>query len=463
MADQHVLQTGYDHKTYQYHLLGLAHHKAAATLYNSFNVLPLKNRITMMNKKRTKEIGRTKYLMFLPLAALLMIISNIEAVARTTKDFAKDVIQAVEEKTGQTGETLQSIATETSEPTIPTATPLPKKKVEYKGVVVDDTGKGLADATLGAEILNDGTFQKINIPDTKTDANGNFSFTAIEGITTITIDNKDISASMNIKSQDRLNLKIVLLSAAARKKMEENLEVFDVVEKMPVFPGGQTALMEYISQNLRYPAKAHQERIQGRVIAGFVVEKDGSISTPTIVRSVSPEVDAEAIRVLSTMPKWTPGTQRGKEVRVRYTVPILFKLNEPEAEEIKNSKLDEVVVVAYATDENTDTDTSDTILENAEEMPKYPGGTEGLMRYLAKNIKYPVDAQKSKTQGRVVVQIIIDKEGRVTSPKIVQSVSPSLDAEAIRVITGMPRWEPGKNKGETLAVQYTLPINFKLQ
>ena len=125
--------------------------------------------------------------------------------------------------------------------------------------------------------------------------------------------------------------------------------------------------------------------------------------------------------------------------------------------------LDEVVVVAYATDENTDTDTSDTILENAEEMPKYSGGTEGLMRYLAKNIKYPVDAQKSKTQGRVVVQIIIDKEGRVTSPKIVQSVSPSLDAEAIRVITGMPRWEPGKNKGETLAVQYTLPINFKLQ
>ena len=72
------------------------------------------------------------------------------------------------------------------------------------------------------------------------------------------------------------------------------------------------------------------------------------------------------------MPKWTPGTQRGKEVRVRYTVPILFKLSEPEAEEIKNSKLDEVVVVAYATNENTATDASDTILENAEEMPNTP-------------------------------------------------------------------------------------------
>ncbi|WP_300851820.1 M56 family metallopeptidase, partial [uncultured Bacteroides sp.] len=84
LADNRVLETGYDSKTYQYHLLGLSHHKAAATIYNSFNVLPLKKRIKMMNKKRTREIGRTKYIMFLPLAALLMIISNIEAVARTT-------------------------------------------------------------------------------------------------------------------------------------------------------------------------------------------------------------------------------------------------------------------------------------------------------------------------------------------------------------------------------------------
>ena len=384
-------------------------------------------------------------------------------MARTTKDFARDVIQAVEEKTERADETPQPAVVETSEPATPTAIPLQEKKVEYKGIVVDETGKGLANATLGAEVLNNGTFQEINIPDTKTDSNGKFSFTAIEGITTVTISNKDIAASENISKQDRLNLKIVLPSAAARKKMEEDLEVFDVVEKMPVFPGGQTALMEYITKNLRYPAKAHQERTQGRVIAGFVVEKDGAISTPTIIRSVSPEVDAEAIRVLSTMPKWTPGTQKGKEVRVRYTVPILFQLSEPKAEEIKNSKLDEVVVVGYATDENTTADASDNALENAEEMPKYPGGTNGLMRYLAKTIKYPSDAQKSKKQGRVVVQIIVDKEGCVTSPKIVQSVSPSLDAEAIRVVTGMPRWEPGKNKGEAVAVQYTLPISFKLQ
>ena len=93
MADARVLENGYDSKAYQYHLLGLSHHKAAATIYNSFNVLPLKNRIKMMNKRRTKEKGRTKYIMFLPLAALLMIVSNIEVVARTTERFAKEVME----------------------------------------------------------------------------------------------------------------------------------------------------------------------------------------------------------------------------------------------------------------------------------------------------------------------------------------------------------------------------------
>lgn len=460
LADQHVLQTGHDYKTYQYHLLGLAHHKAAATLYNSFNVLPLKNRIKMMNKKRTKKIGRTKYLIFIPLAALLMIVSNIEAIARTSKDFVRDVIQAVEVRTEATTETLQPAAAEITTPDAPSSTPLQEKIVEYKGVIVDETGKGIANATVGAEILNNDVFRKIDIPDTKTDAKGNFSFKAVEGVTTITIKTKDSASSSNISKQSRLNLKIELPSAAARQRMEQEQEVFDVVENMPEFPGGTTAMMEYIAKNLRYPAKAHQAGIQGRVIASFIVEKDGSISHPGIMRSVNPDLDAEAIRVLSAMPKWKPGTQRGKEVRVRYTVPVNFKLNKPEAEEIKNSKLDEVVVVGYAPESTPATPT--LVLENAEEMPKFPGGLQGLMQYLAKNIKYPTDAQQSKTQGRVVLQMIVNKDGGVISPKIIQSVSPSLDAEAIRIVLNMPRWEPGKDKGEPVAVQYTLPITFTL-
>lgn len=385
MADQRVLQTGYDYKVYQYHLLGLAHHKAAATLYNSFNVLPLKNRIKMMNKKRTKEIGRTKYLLFLPLAALLLIISNIEAVARTTKSLAREVIQTVEKSTEQVTKAAGQITEQATveEVTIPKETPV---------------DIGITDKAPSA------IMQKVNTGDN---------------------------------------------------------DIFDVVEEMPVFPGGQAALMGFIAKNLRYPVKAQEGGIQGRVVARFIVEKDGSVSNLAVARSVSSELDAEAIRVLSTMPKWTPGKQRGKEVRVKYTVPIAFRLSGPEVEEIKDSKLEEVVVVGYAPKD--DVITPEVVLESAEVMPKYPGGTSGLMSYLARNIKYPFDAQQSKTQGGVVIQMIVNKDGHVISPKVIQSVSPSLDAEAIRVVMGMPRWEPGKNDGQTVAVQYTLPITFKLQ
>ena len=104
-------------------------------------------------------------------------------------------------------------------------------------------------------------------------------------------------------------------------------DAFDVVEQMPEYPGGPKALMEFLNNNVQYPAEAEKAGIQGRVIATFVVEKDGSISQPTVVKSVNPLLDAEAIRVISAMPNWIPGKQNGKVVRVKYTVPLSFNLD----------------------------------------------------------------------------------------------------------------------------------------
>jgi TonB family protein len=101
---------------------------------------------------------------------------------------------------------------------------------------------------------------------------------------------------------------------------------FDVVEHMPQYPGGASALFEFLSKTVKYPAAAEKAGTQGRVIVTFVVEQDGSIAEPTVVKSVSPELDAEAVRVINTMPNWEPGTQNGKAVRVKYTVPINFAL-----------------------------------------------------------------------------------------------------------------------------------------
>ena len=103
-------------------------------------------------------------------------------------------------------------------------------------------------------------------------------------------------------------------------------EIFVVVEKQPEFPGGTTALMKFLGDNIKYPVIAQENGIQGRVITNFVVERDGSISDVQVVRGQDPSLDKEAVRVIKTMPKWAPGQQRGKPVRVRFTLPVVFRL-----------------------------------------------------------------------------------------------------------------------------------------
>lgn len=103
--------------------------------------------------------------------------------------------------------------------------------------------------------------------------------------------------------------------------------VYDVVEQMPSFPGGISGLRTYLNQNIRYPAEAQENCVQGRVVVSFVVGKDGHISDVTVLRSVDPSLDKEAVRVIRNMPRWTPGKQGGEPVKVRYNVPVSFRLN----------------------------------------------------------------------------------------------------------------------------------------
>ena len=109
-------------------------------------------------------------------------------------------------------------------------------------------------------------------------------------------------------------------------KPEVSNKVFDVVEEMPSFPGGQGALMSFLNSNIKYPVVAQENGVQGRVIVGFVVERDGSITDVKVMRSVDPSLDREAQRVVKAMPRWKPGKQNGSAVRVKYTVPVVFRL-----------------------------------------------------------------------------------------------------------------------------------------
>lgn len=359
MADNRVLEAGHDSKSYQYHLLGLAHQKSTITLSNSFNVLPLKNRITMMNKKRTKEIGRTKYLLFLPLALALMIVSNIEAVARTTKSIAQEVIQTVEEQ------------------------------IEPKSPIEENAPSHTADA---------------------------------------------------LQSQ---------ADNAARQTTQRNPEeqtVFEVVEKMPEFPGGLTEMNRFINSHLRYPPIAQENGIHGQVVVQFIIRANGTITDCTVVKSAHPTLDAEALRVIKEMPKWHPGRQRGIAVATRMTVPVRFRL----------------IGEASETTSSSDKNLENKVFDVVEQAAEFPGGMKACLAYMYKNIKYPTVAMEAGIQGQVVIQMVIDKNGKISNPKIVRGVSPELNAEALRIVNSMPQWIPGKQKGKNVATRFTLPIRFRL-
>lgn len=299
LADNTVIQSGYDSKSYQYHLLGLAHHQSVTTLYNSFNVLHLKNRIMMMNKKRSPGIVRTKYLIFIPLVGILMLLSNIEAVARLTVRLA-------------------------NEATVSSA------MVTATGILVDETGQPL----IGASVVVKGGKER-----TITDRKGTFSLEVpANAILRCSYQGRE---SQEVLAADMTNNTHLSLSSKSR---EMNEQVFTVVEKMPSFPGGDAELLKYIATNIKYPKESQDNGEQGRVICSFIVGRDGSVNNPEVLRGVTPLLNEEAVRVINTMPRWNPGMQRGRAVAVKYTVPITFRLKSP-VEEAKEETLTVVDVM----------------------------------------------------------------------------------------------------------------------
>ena len=208
LADRNVIFSGIDRKTYQYHLLGIEHSRPVlANLSVNFNVLPLKRRIKMLNKKRTRNIMKSKYLMFIPLFGILLLSQQ----------------------------------------------QVNSKPCETKPV------------------------------------------------------------------------------ATLQKPVEPDDPVFETVEVMPEFPGGMESLMKYLGSHIKYPVAAVNKNLSGRVIVQFVVNKDGSPVEAEVVHSTSEIFNDAALNVIKGMPKWTPGEQKGKKVRVKYTIPVSFQTKQPKA------------------------------------------------------------------------------------------------------------------------------------
>ena len=213
------------------------------------------------------------------------------------------------------------------------------------------------------------------------------------------------------------------------------VEVFVDYEQQPMFPGGETALLKFLQENVKYPPKAVKDSIQGRVVVQFLIDPAGCVGEVKVVRSVSEELDAEAVRVVKTLPRFVPGRLFGKAVSAWYTLPVSFKLQD----KLEPAKPKDVEVKA-----------------------EFPGGEEALNQFLKDHIKYPPKAAKKRIQGRVEVAFWIDKSGKVHDVRVVDSVDKDLDREAVRVCKLLPDFIPATVNGELVEVLFKLPIKFNI-
>ena len=273
------------------------------------------------------------------------------------------------------------------------------------------------------------------------------------------VENKDVAESVQKDTPTSID-ETQVVAYATTPRAEEQGEIFMVVEEQPMFPGGMEELMKYLQKEIKYPQEAIDKGIGGKVIVQFVVNTDGSICNDSVVKSVDPILDAEAIRVVRSMPNWTPGKQRGEPVRVRFTMPVAFGMGGNTTSGTPHTYTNTTVKQKTVAKQD---DAEDEIVNAPEELAVYPGGMGELMKFLSRNIKYPKEAQDKGIQGRVVLQFVVNKDGSICDSKVVKAVDPQLDAEALRVINAMPNWTPGKQKGEPVRTRFTLPVHFRLQ
>jgi len=270
-ADQSVINHGINAKQYQLLLIKKAVGTRLYSMANSMNHSNLKKRITMMLQKKSNAWARLKYAYVLPLAAITMMA------------FARPEIS----------ETLNGISNAKVSHLIWKVNPPEAEKFSPEVLAVIDPAPSVMptgeQSLLSENIQTDGMPVQTNAPAEST--------------------------------------AVSLIPSSSTVRQVPDTTIFVIVEESPEFPGGDPARLAFIEQNVRYPKQAQEEGIQGRVALQFVVEKDGSITNVEILRGVDPELDVEALRVVRAMPKWIPGKQKGQPVRVRFTLPITFRLH----------------------------------------------------------------------------------------------------------------------------------------
>ena len=347
-ADGEVLSQGINARQYQYLLITKAASIGGYSLANGISHSTLKNRINMMLHTKSPRRSLLKLLALLPIVAVALAVN-----AETVTDYVYNEPQTPVKKGNKAGVInlgagKKIVVEKADEAKVEGALPADLEKFTVSGTVYDGSA-ATKSPIIGAIVKIVGSKKG-----TVTDMDGNFRLevTAGDRIEAIYMGFEPFTIGVSKVYSERNDYKIMLQKEGTNR---DTNKPYDVAEVMPQFPGGTGKLFEFLSMNVKYPVEAEKNDVQGRVIVTFVVEKDGEVSNAKVVKSVHPALDAEALRVINAMPKWTPGMQNGEAVRVKYTVPVTFRLQGKDSN-IGNAKADvdkganvlsEMVVVGF--------------------------------------------------------------------------------------------------------------------
>ena len=439
-ADRDVVATGVDKRDYMMLILQQCTAADFSGMSNNFSLILTKKRIKMITRNEKAKGLWWRLLATLPVLALLMIANT--KVAAQEQQPEKQMINV---EIGQF-----EIFDDNGLPMDLTDTIFYNEDgsyIQFKTTEAPDPITG--------EMRNKITATSCNADGTPNE-NIKFTLSAIEkhGDTTMyTVEPFSISS-------ENFRLSIQTTEDNPAWSLENsNDSIYDIVDQMPKFPGGEQAMFEFIGKNVKYPQKAKDEGVQGRVFIQFVVEKDGSINEVKLLRGIGGGCDEEALRVVKAMPKWEPGMHKGEHVRVSYCLPIFFKLNEKTESNSLAGAEDKM-----KPDKNG-------VYQIVEEMPRFPGDDKALMEYIQKNLAMPdkykanADENPKLAEYRTLVKFVVNEDGSISDIQLLRKSTEfkDLDDEAIRVVKSMPNWEPGKMGGKTVKVYFTLPIVFKFK
>jgi TonB family protein len=271
-----------------------------------------------------------------------------------------------------------------------------------------------------------------------------------------------------------------IASANDYQQQENPNKVYEAVDHVPEFIGGPSAFGSYLVKTIKYPADARKDKIEGKVYVTFIVERDGSLTDVKVLRGPGHGLNEEALRVIKSSPKWKPGTQDGKKVRIAYTIPVNFTLQKkssvvdehavpkenPPPAPTKKSRVQSVVLGpvgnAPTNSAQLQHDNANIVYEAVEHEPEFPGGPDAFGKFLAKTIKYPAVDRNNNVSGKVYISFVVEMDGSLTDIQAIRGPSESLKQEAVRALKASPKWKPGIQNGQAVRVQYTEPVNFTL-